>query len=49
MRVLLIAVALILFTGTAYAACRTVTIMQNGKLTTCQVCTWGGNTTVTCF
>jgi hypothetical protein len=49
MKKLMAAVAGLLFTGAAYAACTTHTYMVNGKMLTCTTCCYNGNCTTSCF
>lgn len=34
---------------TAFASCQTVTVMENGQVKVCTVCTRGSSTTVNCY
>lgn len=33
----------------SYASCQQITIMKDGEIKFCQVCTFGSQTTITCF
>jgi hypothetical protein len=49
MKRFLVATALALTATAAYATCTTHTIFQNGRITVCQVCCYGGHCTTTCI
>jgi hypothetical protein len=49
MKKVLLAVALFMVAGAAYAACTTHTYFVNGKMVMCQTCCYGTNCTTTCY
>jgi hypothetical protein len=50
MRIVLLLAAVLLAAQPAWAACTTNTIfLPDGSVRTCQVCTYGGQTTTYCF
>jgi hypothetical protein len=49
MKKALIAIAIAAAATTAWAACTTHTIMQNGRVITCTTCCYGSNCTTNCF
>jgi len=48
MKKLIIAVVLAAAAASAYAACRTYTIMQGGRMVMCTECCFGGHCTINC-